>query len=333
MEIDIFTGESIANTLTGWGYPCQFVDYTIAPQVVRYNFNLLNILQLPKIKRLCETLSALAKTKVDYDTSTTSHFALLFTRKERGLIELDNFASALSTAKPYTLAIGRSTNGTNILADLDNLTHILVAGTTNAGKSVLLNDLIISLCWYNKPKDLKMILIDAKKVEFSKYNYLPHLFTNVITEIPQVKRALNGLLKEMEHRYKILAKHHKEKNTGEFPKIVCVIDELSDIVLQDAEIKPLLVRLLQKARASGIHFIVATQSPRAKILDGVMLANLPTRIALTCANVRESTLILGHKGAEKLNFMGDAIINSPTIPEQRFQAPYISTNRIKEILS
>lgn len=331
--MQIYTGESLARQFCSWGYGCDFVDKVIAPQVVRYDFNLHNILQLQRIKRLCENLSALLRLRVDYTESETSDFSLLVQRNEREIDYLENYADILENSAKYTLPIGTNENGEKITAPLDDLVHILCGGCTNAGKSVILNDFIVSLSLYNPPQELNLILIDAKGTEFNIYNNLPHLLFNVITEVDRAKGALQWLIDEMERRYKILAKLGKVKNEGEFAKIVCIIDELSDILLVDETIKPLLIRLLQKSRACGIHIICGTQSPRAKILDGTTLANLPTRIALTCANVRESVLMLGHKGCEKLNFKGDAILSTPTMREQRIQTPYISRERIQELIN
>lgn len=138
----------------------------------------------------------------------------------------------------------------------------------------------------------------------------------------------------MGDRYFTLNKHGREKNNGEFKKIIVIIDELADLVLQNKQIKELLIKLLQKSRAAGIHFIVATQSPRASVLTGLVLANLPSRLALTCASARESALILGHKGAEKLTGNGDGIFKTPqSTKEKRIQAPYITKKQIKKLLN
>ena len=149
----------------------------------------------------------------------------------------------------------------------------------------------------------------------------------------QAFEVLAELVEEMEQRYYTLSKLNRTKNNGEFKKIVLVIDELTDLVMTNKEVKSLLIRILQKGRACGIHCIIGTQSPRATILDGVTLANLPSRLALTCASVRESCLILGHKGAEQLTGKGDAILKTPeSTTETRLQAPYISDSDITKLI-
>lgn len=330
----IYTGESIAEQITAFGYPCQFVNHTIAPQIIKYHFNLKNILHLQKVKRLADNLTALMGLKANILQSNKSHFAIEVQRETRQALNVTAYAQTMKKADAYSIIIGTDTEGNHTTATLDDLTHLLVAGTTGSGKSVSLNNIIISLLCYNKPQDLGLVLIDIKQVEFNTYKNAPHLIAPICTDTATAKAVLLALVDEMERRYTILKQLNKEKNGGEFKKIAVIIDELSDLILTDETLKTPIIRLLQKARASGIHLIIATQSPRAKILDGVMLANLPSRIALTCANVRESMLILGHKGAEQLTGKGDALLKLPsTTTETRVQIPYISKQQIKKLLN
>lgn len=326
--MEYITGESIAEQFNLWGVGTEFVDMQIAPQILTYNFNLKDIFQLQRIRKLLPMLRALTKSNFDLIDSETAHFALQTARKERGIINLTAFCKELEQAKPFTVALGIDKDGRKITQTLDELVHLLVAGTTGAGKSVALNDIILSLVCYNQPKDLHMVLIDPKGNELNAYNSISHLICPIITEVDTAKATLNNLIDEMERRYRELAKLGKEKNEGEFPKICVVIDELADLVLKDETIKIPLVKLLAKARACDIHFIICSQSPRAKWLDGLMLANLPSRIALTCASSRESVLILGRGGAEKLTFKGDAIIDTTNIKYTRIQIPYITHEQI-----
>ena len=330
----MYTGESIAKQITAFGYPCEFIKHTIAPQIIKYYFNLKNILHLQRIKKITDNLTALTGLKVEYKPTNEAHFSLEIQRETRQTINITEYAQTMKQANPYSAIIGTDTNGKHTTATLDDLTHLLIAGTTGSGKSVSLNNIIISLLCYNKPQKLGLVLIDIKQVEFNIYKNAPHLIAPVCTDTTTAKSILLALVEEMERRYTILKELGKEKNNGEFKKIVVVIDELSDLILSDETIKLPIIRLLQKARACGIHLIIATQSPRAKILDGVMLANLPSRLALTCASVRESILILGHKGAEQLTGKGDALLKLPsTTTETRVQVPYISKQQIKKLLN
>lgn len=329
--MEIFTGESIAKQFTEFGTPCSFLNITASPQLIKYNFLLENILQLQKVKRLCDNLSALMHTPAKFCDSETGHFAVEIVRPDRQVVKLEQFAQILANSPKYSICLGLSNQQEYKTQTIDQLTHLLVAGTTGSGKSVFLNDIITTLICEHNPQELALILIDTKKVEFNIYADIPHLMFNIVDEVATAKKVLRYLINEMEDRYKTMRHQQIEKWQGQ--KIIVVIDELADLILQDDEIKPLLIRLLQKARASGIHIICGTQSPRAKILDGVMLANLPSKICLTCANQRESILILGHSGGEKLTGSGDCIFKSPnSINEIRLQTPLISKAEIKQII-
>ena len=331
-KVKIIKGERIAEQLTEWGTPCVYESHTIAPQVIHYNLTLQDATKIAKAKRLAEPLAIWADTPATITTSG-KYLIIELQRKQRQFISLNEWADTLAKAKPHSLAIGTDTTGEQITATLDDVTHLLIAGTTGGGKSVILNNIILSLCAYNKPQRLKMFLFDAKRVEFNKFKSLPHLANEIITEPTEAAQTLKFLVDVMEQRYKILESKGLDKAGGHFAKIVVIVDELTDLVQQSPQIKPLLTRLLQKARACGIHLILATQSPRASILDGVTLANLPTRLALKCATARESVLILGHKGAEQLTGKGDAIYKAQnTTNEKRIQAPFLTDDEIKTIL-
>ena len=330
----IYTGESLAKQLTCWGVGCAFIRHIMTPQTIVYKFNLTNPLDIKKARKLKEPLELLTNQPIkmaEYDGE--SHLQLIFNRSEREFVNIGKFAKTMTKRPPFSVAIGVDQNGNQITKTLDELTHILVAGTTGSGKSISINTAIMSLCCYNTPDKLGLILIDPKRVEFAKFQNLPHLIVPVIEEMENAYNILTQLVEEMEQRYYTLAKYNKTHNNGEFKKIVLVIDELTDLVMTNKEVKNLLVRILQKGRACGIHCIIGTQSPRATILDGVTLANLPSRLALTCASVRESCLILGHKGAEQLTGKGDAILKTPeSTTETRLQAPYISDSDITKLI-
>ena len=333
--MEIYTGESIAEVLTDWGCDCFFVEHKIAPQLVKYFFKLKNLLHLQRVKKLTDNLSALMGGLNIYFSTLTqnAHFSLAIQRLDKQIIYLKNYASDVRSAKPLSAMIGVDENNNSQLLRLNDMPHTIIGGQTGGGKSVLLNTIITSLCCYNSTGSLGMILIDPKRLEFSIYNNLPHLVVPVATEISEIENILNWLVVEMEERYKQLSSAGLSQNDGRFKHLCIVIDELADLVLSDNNtIKPTLVRLLQKSRACGMTFILATQSVRAKVLDGNMLANCPTRIALTCASARESVLILGKGGAEKLQGRGDAILQTIQGQEIRLQVPYISKDEIKKLI-
>lgn len=333
--MQIYTGESLAEQLTDWGVPCEFLSRNIAPQLVKYYFNLLQIGKLQKLKKMTEELALATDTeiKLKINEGKQGDFSLELLRDECDIVKIGQFANILSSAKPYTIALGIDENGEKRTATLDDVTHMLVSGTTGSGKSVMLHDIIMSLCCYNQTKDFGLVLVDAKQVEFNCYARLPHLMCPIIDDVETAKGIFLALVQEMNKRYAQMKKLGIEKNCGQFKKILVVVDELADLVMADEEIKKPLIQLLQKARACGIHLCLSTQSPRAKLLDGLMLANLPTRIALTSANVRESMLVLGHKGAETLLGKGDCLVKLPSSTKEfRVQTPLITLQQIKSLI-
>ena len=331
-SMEIQQGQKIAKIITKLGYECYCVDGRTAPQLTKYDFNLKNILHLQKVARIIPNLSALIKKKLTMTESSEAHFSLFVSNSIRNFIELKRLGLFMKQAPKLSAMIGVDTDGIAQTVKLEDMPHMIVGGQSGGGKSVLLSSVIMSLCCYNSPKDLGLVLIDAKRLEFNKFKKLPHLITPVINEVEDAKTVLIRLVGEMEARYEALEMLGLSKNDGHLKQIVVVIDELSDLILNDDEIKSLLVRLLQKARACGMTFICATQSVRAKVLDGNMLANAPCRVALTCANVRESMLIIGHKGAESLQGKGDAILKTADGKEYRLQIPYITNEDISVLI-
>lgn len=326
-----YTGESIAEFLTLAGVGVNFVEMTKAPQLLKYHFNFKNISDHKKLKNALIMLQYESGETITETTSSRAHFALIINRKEREIIHTLQQGETMRNAPPLSALIGKDTNGDTITARLADLPHLLIAGTTGSGKSSALNSLIISLACYNKPAELGFVMFDLKQTELTIFDELPHLETNTITEQEDAAPMLRALVREMNERYKQIK---NGANVDEFKTLVIIIDELCDLVINSPECREPLILLLQKARACKICVIVATQSPRAKVLDGLTLANLPSRIALTCASARESVLILGHKGAENLTGAGDAILklNGDT-QEKRIQCAYITKQQIRILIN
>ncbi len=231
-------------------------------------------------------------------------------------------------------AIGKDIAGKPVVADLAKMPHLLVAGQTGSGKSVMINDILTSMLYRNSPSDLKLILVDPKTVELTPYNDIPHLLTPVITEPEKCISALKWSVAEMERRYRTLAEH-KKRNIGEYnalkdtdsmPYIVIVIDELADLMMMAArDVEALIVRIAQKARAVGIHLILATQRPSVDVITGLIKANVPARIAFTTASQVDSRTIIDQIGSEKLLGRGDMLLLTSDMPKpKRVQAAFIS---------
>ncbi len=237
-------------------------------------------------------------------------------------------------SEPLGFAIGRDIAGQPVVAALNKMPHLLIAGQTGSGKSVMINTLLTSLLYNNSPADLKLILVDPKQVELTPYNDIPHLLTPVITEPEKCISALKWAVSEMERRLRTFAEH-KKRNIAEYnnlkdqdsmPYVVIVIDELADLMMMAArDVEALIVRIAQKARAAGIHLVLATQRPSVDVITGLIKANVPARIAFTVASQVDSRTIIDGVGAEKLLGMGDMLFSTSDMPKpMRVQGAFIT---------
>ena len=244
-------------------------------------------------------------------------------------------------SSPLEFVIGKDIAGQPVLADLAKLPHILVAGQTGSGKSVMINTILTSLLYRNSPADLKLILIDPKQVELKPYDDIPHLLAPVITEPEKCVSALKWTVAEMERRYKALSEvnrrniveYNKLKKEEGMPYIVVVIDELADLMMVAArDVESLIVRIAQKARAVGIHLVLATQRPSVDVITGLIKANVPARIAFTTTSQVDSRTIIDGVGAEKLLNRGDMLLKTSEMPKaRRVQGALISDDETLKV--
>lgn len=266
--------------------------------------------------------------------------------------------SWINAREPLSFPLGKNIPGSEVIGELNKMPHILIAGTTGAGKSVMINSMLVSLLYRNKPSDMKLILVDPKQVELAAYRDIPHLLTEVITTPEHTVSALKWAVGEMESRYKMMldagvqdiASYNKKlaqksKNKGDenedegaetkLPYIVIVIDELADLMfVAGREIEALIVRLAQKGRASGVHLILATQRPSVNVITGLIKANVPARIAFTVPQMVDSRTIIDRPGAEKLLGSGDMLFIGPnSMHPQRIQGAFISRSEIDKVVA
>ena len=262
--------------------------------------------------------------------------------------------------EPLAFAIGKDISGEAVVGELNKMPHLLIAGQTGSGKSVMINTLLTSLLYRNSPAEMKLILVDPKQVEMAPYEDIPHLLTPVITEPEKTISALKWAVNEMERRYKLLAeekirdiKSYNQKvqvgnktlripdedgneqrvDDGAMPYIVIVIDELADLMMVAArDVEALIVRLAQKARAVGIHLVLATQRPSVDVITGLIKANIPARIAFTVASQIDSRTILDQIGAEKLLGQGDMLLLTPSMSKpKRIQGAWVMDEEVMKI--
>jgi len=241
-----------------------------------------------------------------------------------------------------TAVLGCMENGLPLVIHPSDCPHLLIAGTTGSGKSVLMNDIILSLLYSTEPVKTKMIFIDPKGIEFQPYHDMPQIFNeSIVTSTNGAVSVLNRLCSEMNLRYQyLLQKSNNENRTicsiepcQNFPRVYVFIDELADLMLTNRkEIETPLVKLAQKGRAADIHLIIATQRPTVNVVTGLLKANIPARVALTCASSKDSITILDHGGAEKLRGKGDAIYKpGNAVDEIHFQSCYTSDEDIDSV--
>ena len=323
------------------------VRYYVGPVVTTFEFKPLPHIKVSKILALQDDLAMALKAKsiriqapipgkdvVGIEIPNEKQETIYL----REILESDIFKKAKS---PLTLALGKDIVGAPFVTDLAKLPHLLIAGTTGSGKSVGINAMILSLLYRNSPDELKFVMIDPKMLEFSIYNDIPHLLTPVITEPKKAITALNAMVKEMERRYKLMAKmkvknieNYNKKADEKLPYIVIIIDELADLMMTSGkDVEYSIARLAQMARASGIHLIVATQRPSVDVVTGLIKANLPSRISFKVGQKIDSKVILDQFGAESLLGRGDMLFTPPGITGLiRLHAPFASEEEIEKIV-
>ena len=236
----------------------------------------------------------------------------------RSLIDTDTFRNS----SPLTVALGQDVGGKNIFFDIKKMPHVIIAGTTGSGKSVCINGIVCSLLYKNSPDKVKLIMIDPKKVEFSIYQHIPHLYCPIISDARKAAGALASAVAEMERRYTLVEDvgvrdvdaynqaTARDPDREYLPKLIIVIDELADLMMMaKADVEQFITRIAQKARAVGIHLIIGTQRPSVDVITGLIKANVPSRIACTVKSQVDSRTILDISGAEKLVGQGDMLFS------------------------
>lgn len=338
---------TIQKTLGNFGIEVSMSDVNVGPTVTQYTLKPNDGVKLEKICSLDKNLAlslAAHPIRIEAPIPGKSLVGVEIPNKTSQIVRMRNILSSQTfkdRKSKLSIVLGLDVAGHPQIADVTKMPHLLIAGSTGSGKSVCINALLLSLIYQNTPQELKLILVDPKRVELSLYNGIAHLLTPVIVEPDKTVSALKWAVAEMERRYHVLQDAGK-RNIGEYnavkgkdamPFIVVVIDELADLMAVSAnEVEGLICRLAQMARAVGIHLIVATQRPSVDVITGLIKANIPTRIAFSVASNTDSRTILDQSGAEKLLGMGDMLFLSAELSKpRRIQGAYVSEKEVKEV--
>ncbi len=346
---DIKNGQKIIQkTLEEFGIEVDMGAISVGPTVTQYTLRPADGIKLSRITNLNNDLAmALAAhpVRIEAPIPGKSLVGIEVPNKSIALVSLreilanDEFKNRKTNS---TIALGKDVAGKVWTADICKMPHLLVAGATGSGKSVMLNTIIVSLLYQNNPDDLRFIFVDPKRVELTIYNGIPHLLTPVITEVSKTVNALKWCLNEMDRRFKLLSQVGKrdissfnQSSKQKMPYIIFVIDELADLMLlAGKEVEAGIVRLAQMARAVGIHLILATQRPSVNVITGTIKANMPARIAFAVASSIDSRTILDGMGAEKLLGRGDMLFSDASMPKpKRIQGAFVSEKEIKRIVA
>jgi DNA segregation ATPase FtsK/SpoIIIE, S-DNA-T family len=342
------TATRLVEALSHFGVQASVIGTVAGPHITRYELRLAPGTKVAKVAQLKDDLAyALAATDIRILAPIPGKQAVgvEVPNAKRRIVRLgDVFQAPPPDWSPLTVWLGKDVAGKAIGADLAKMPHLLVAGTTGAGKSGAVNAMLASVLLRASPHEVRLVLVDPKQVELNHYESIPHLLTPVITSPRMAANALQNLVKEMEQRYGImrLARtrglpelNHARAKRGEaqLPYILCVIDELADLMMvAPADVEDSIIRLAQKARAIGIHLVLATQSPRVDVITGMIKANVPSRIAFAVSSQTDSRVILDQNGAESLLGQGDMLfspIGSSRL--QRIQGAYVDEPQIAKL--
>ncbi|MGN1133634.1 MAG: DNA translocase FtsK, partial [Oscillospiraceae bacterium] len=346
--------EKLVETLETFGVKTRIIGVHRGPSVTRYELQPAAGVKVKQITNLADDIALnLAANGVRIEAPIPGKAAIGVEIPNnhrdgvsmRELIDSEEYRNAKGK---LSFAVGKNIEGKIIIGDISTMPHMLIAGTTGSGKSVFTNSIIMNVLYHSSPDEVKLILIDPKKVEFPIYNGIPHLLIPVVTDPLKAAGALSWAVNEMMRRYKLFeangtknledynrfVKENPEREKKIEPQILIIVDEFADLMLASkSEVEESVMRLAQLARAAGMHMIIATQSPRVDVLTGIIKANIPSRTALSVANNTDSRVILDETGAEKLLGRGDMLYKPVHFPKpMRIQGAFASTEEIRNVV-
>lgn len=346
-------GQKLIDILYEYGVNAKLVQIHIGPSVTKFEIKPELGVRVSKISNLANDIKmALAATdlRIEAPIPGKSAVGIEIPNVEKTPVQMKELMQSIPKefdSKKLLFCLGKDLTGDNVYGELNRMPHLLIAGATGSGKSVCVNSIICSLLLRTKPDEVKMILIDPKKVEFTPYNDVPHLLAPVITDGDLANKGLKVVVEMMDHRYDLFGNlgvrniqayneyvlNHPDEHLKPLPRLVVIIDELADLMLVAAkEVEASIQRITQLARAAGIHLVVATQRPSVDVITGVIKANIPSRIAFAVSQAVDSRTILDQAGAEQLLGNGDMLYlpNGETSPK-RIQGVYIKDEEVNRI--
>ena len=342
----------LQKTLYSFGVQAKVENVSVGPAITRYELKPAEGVRVSKIANLADDIALnLAAETIRIEAPIPGKQAVGIevpnTEKEtvhfRDVVESDDFQDSKSK---LSVALGKDVAGSMAIADIAKMPHALIAGATGSGKSVCINTIIASIIYKAKPSEVKFVMVDPKVVELSVYNGIPHLLIPVVTDPKKAAGALAWAVQEMDNRYNLFAQKGvrdlkgynalaEKEQIGKLPQIVIIIDELADLMMVAAkEVEDSICRLAQKARAAGMHLIIATQRPSVDVITGIIKANIPSRIAFAVSSQVDSRTILDQIGAEKLLGKGDMLFYPSGAPKPtRIQGAFVSDEEVEKIVS
>jgi S-DNA-T family DNA segregation ATPase FtsK/SpoIIIE len=341
------TSRRLTSALSALGVEAQVVRAVVGPRVTRYELRLGSGVKVGKVRNLQQDIAyALAATEVRIlaPIPGKSAVGVEVPNTRPAKVTLGDVFQEYPEGNDWTLPVGlgKDISGRAVFFDLADMPHLLVAGTTGSGKSVMLNSLLTSLLLTTDPRQVKMVLVDPKRVELTHFARIPHLITPVVTDVKKAANALTWAVSEMERRYEVLEEMgarslegHNARSETPMPYVVIVIDELADLMMAAAvKVEDSVIRIAQKARAVGLHLVVATQRPSVDVITGMIKANIPSRIAFAVSSQVDSRVILDSPGAESLLGMGDMLFKPVSaLRSSRVQGAFISEAEVERVVS
>ena len=346
-------GQRLIEILEDFDIPCRLVNTTVGPSVTKFEIKPESTVKISRINQVQDNLKmelAAKSLRIEAPVPGKSVVGIEIPNVEMTMVRMHEIMSSFpsgSDSKKLLFGLGKDLSGSAVFCQLDKMPHLLVAGATGSGKSVCINGIITTFLLRTKPDEVKLLLIDPKKVEFTPYKEIPHLIGPVISDAHEASLALQVIVKYMDNRYTTFAKYgvrniegyneyveyHPDENLQKMYRIVVIIDELADLMTTNKkDVEQSIQRITQLARAAGIHLIVATQRPSTDVITGIIKANIPSRIAFAVSSGVDSRTILDQYGAEKLLGNGD-MLYAP-IGEQspiRVQGVYVSDKEVEDI--